>query len=195
MRAVRSIGARQMPSTWLTTCDWMILIWPSLSFSLLAPSQTMFTSSSVAARIAPAWTDFQKSCVVPLGMTAIVSFLAGDFSPGVPAPVVGAVPPQPVIPPHVMRSARQPRNREQSDARSERITTCQKRDKRDGCGERAIESLERSDWSAETGPEKPIAKFRSYRTASAEQSKRRACDFDCSPTRQRGEVHSDSGKQ
>ena len=47
------------------------LICSSRSSSRSGPFQMMSTLSSFPALIAPAWTDFQNSCVVPLGMTAI----------------------------------------------------------------------------------------------------------------------------
>ena len=48
-------------------------IWSSRSSSCSGPFQMIFTPSSCAAFSAPACTDFQNSCVVPLGMTAMAS--------------------------------------------------------------------------------------------------------------------------
>src|ERR1041385_2167223 len=46
--------------------------------------------SSRWAFTAPAWMDFQNSCVVPFGMTAIVKVLPSDFFPQ-PASAMSAI--------------------------------------------------------------------------------------------------------
>ena len=77
-RARSSSGAITMPETfWLTkpstTCTCC-----SRSSSRSGPFQVMVTGvpaalSSRSALTAPAWIDFQNSCVVPFGITAIDS--------------------------------------------------------------------------------------------------------------------------
>ena len=72
-----SSGARTMPSTFLTMKSCMTLIWPSRSSSSNGPFQRIsMLPSSFAAFSAPAWTDFQNSCVVPFGITANANFLS-----------------------------------------------------------------------------------------------------------------------
>ena len=71
--AVSSSGARAIPETpSVTNCSTIAICW-ARSFSLSGPFQTRSTSRSFAAARAPASTDFQKTCVVPLGIIAIVS--------------------------------------------------------------------------------------------------------------------------
>ncbi|MCK7478626.1 MAG: hypothetical protein M0C28_15530 [Candidatus Moduliflexus flocculans] len=64
-----------------------VICW-ARSSSFWGPFQMISTPASRAARAAPAWMDFQNSCVVPLGMTAICRVLepwAPGASGGLPA--------------------------------------------------------------------------------------------------------------
>src|ERR1051325_1816565 len=67
----------------LTPCDtncWTIWISWARSFSCSGPFQVTFTPRSSPAFFAPCSTDFQKTWVVPLGMTAMES--GGDLGAG-----------------------------------------------------------------------------------------------------------------
>src|SRR5262245_39584282 len=61
-----------MPETPWATKLWTTSIWPLRSSSLSGPFHTISTPISREALTAPAWTAFQNSCVVPLGITAIL---------------------------------------------------------------------------------------------------------------------------
>src|SRR5688500_8694154 len=66
-----SSGARQMPSTPSETNCSTTLICSARSSSFSGPFQIISTPASSAALRAPASTVFQKTWVVPLGMTAM----------------------------------------------------------------------------------------------------------------------------
>ena len=70
-KPVRSSGAMTMPSTRGEIMSSTAAICWERSSSLCGPFQTISTSSSWEALMAPAWIDFQYSCVVPMGMTAM----------------------------------------------------------------------------------------------------------------------------
>ncbi len=74
-------GASTMPATPCATMLSTMSIWDLRSSSLSGPFQRMVTPSSCAALAAPAWTLFQNSCVVPLGMTASFQALPGAAPP------------------------------------------------------------------------------------------------------------------
>src|SRR5688572_10223019 len=70
-RAWSSSGIKTIPSTPRTTKSSTTWICAVRSSSLSGPFQITSTASARAARSAPACTDFQNSCVVPLGITAM----------------------------------------------------------------------------------------------------------------------------
>src|SRR5512142_3364304 len=72
IRARSSTGERTMASIPAPARVSTIWICSFRSSSLRGPFQTISTPISFAAARAPAWTDFQNSWVVPIGMTAIL---------------------------------------------------------------------------------------------------------------------------
>ena len=70
--ATSSSGARQIPDTFVLTNSSTRRICASRSSSFSGPCHLISTPNSFAAFSAPACTDFQNACVVPLGMTAMV---------------------------------------------------------------------------------------------------------------------------
>ena len=84
IRARSSSGERTRASTPAPASVSTIWICSLRSSSLSGPFQMISTPSSRAAVRAPAWTDFQNSWVVPMGMTAILNRrpAAGRPSPG-----------------------------------------------------------------------------------------------------------------
>ena len=79
--AASSSGASAMPPTRRATAFSTSATCESRSSSRSGPRHVMSTSSSCAARRAPACTLCQNACDVPLGMTAIVSRPASDRLP------------------------------------------------------------------------------------------------------------------
>src|SRR5262245_31976473 len=69
--ATLSSGASTMPSTRLATKFSTTLICSSRSSSRPGPFQITSTPRSSCTLLAPAWIDFQNSCVVPFGITAM----------------------------------------------------------------------------------------------------------------------------
>ncbi len=78
-----------MPDTPRLTKSSTTEICASRSSSFSGPFQRISTVSSLEALTAPAWIDFQNSCVVPFGMTAMTGRFDDDEEP---------FPPQPDIP-------------------------------------------------------------------------------------------------
>src|SRR6478735_11571273 len=87
--AVSLSGASTMPDTPCAVKLCTRSTWDLRSSSLSGPFQITSTLTSRAAFSAPAWTAFQNSCVVPLGMTATRS-LAGASALAAPPLVLAA---------------------------------------------------------------------------------------------------------
>ena len=88
-------GATTIPDTPVLSMSSTTAICEAESSSLSGPFQMISQPISCAALLAPAWIDFQNSCVVPLGMTAMVLVppeAAG--APDDPDACVEAVPPE-----------------------------------------------------------------------------------------------------